>query len=133
MWEMMYLRLNENFRIGSQTLDGFAAIPHSYSDWLDRIDKIIGQSEPHEMNSFELFLAVLSIHLSDDGPKCAKVSVQFFGRVRVKLNPQSLGALDERGLFHLLSIFITLVKTRNDTNHIFNGLREILRLVPTSK
>jgi hypothetical protein len=133
MWEMLHLRLSETFRVGPQNLDGFATLPHSYSDWLEKIDKIVEQSDPHEMNSFELFLAVLSIHLSDDGPKSAKVSVQFFGRVRVKLNSQSLGALDDRGLYHLLSIFITLVKMRNDTNHIFNGLQEILKLVPNSK
>jgi len=132
MWECIHPRLNESFRVSSQTIDGFISLPHTYTDWLEKIEKIVIQSEPQKMNSFEIFLAVLSTHLSEERSKSSKILVQFFGRVRFKLNYQTLSILEERGLFHVLSIFIILVRKRSD-NQILNGLQDIISSLPSCK
>jgi hypothetical protein len=104
-----------------------ATLPVSFSDWLEKIQKL---SEPQidlsNKNSFELFLAIVSLHLSVDGVKSDKMTKQFFGRVRTKLTPQKWSGLEERGLFHVMSLFLVLFRIRTDISFIVSALCESL-------
>ena len=104
-----------------------ATLPVSFSDWLEKIQKLSeSQIDLSNKNSFELFLAIVSLHLSGDGVKSDKMTKQFFGRVRTKLTPQKWSGLEERGLFHVMSLFLVLFRIRTDISFIVSALCESL-------
>ena len=117
------------------SIDGLATLPHIYTDWIELLDKLSVEqdSEASNKNSFELFLAILSVHLSDDSAKTEKISKQFFGRVRIKLPPVKWPGLEERGLFHILSLYLVLVRIRNDPGYIIDVLVDCLSKIQMGK
>jgi hypothetical protein len=117
------------------SIEGLATLPHIYTDWIDILDKLTvdQDSEVSNKNSFQLFLAILSVHLSDDSVKAEKISKQFFGRVRIKLPPAKWPGLEERGLFHILSLYLVLIRIRNDPGYIIDALVDCLSKLQMSK
>ena len=117
------------------SIEGLATLPHIYTDWIDIIDKLTAEpnSEASSKNSFELFLSILSAHLSDDSAKVEKTSKQFFGRIRIKLPPAKWSSLDERGLFHMLSLYLVLVRMRSDPSYIIDSLLDSLSKLQLGK
>jgi hypothetical protein len=84
---MMHPKVNDTFMGNMTTLDGFANIPYQYTIWLELIEKIttVKLNELSKKTSFELFLCILADNLSEESPRAAKMTTQFFSRVRSKL------------------------------------------------
>ncbi|PNF31542.1 hypothetical protein B7P43_G00781 [Cryptotermes secundus] len=131
LWEYYHRRLNSAFFIPGAALDTIAIMSKTGAGLLQQVKSRLEVSEAaQDEDSFSLFLCLLGKHLMC----CVSHGQQrhwhhMKGRIYSKFSPNKLLALTELGLYHFVSLFLTLALTV-DLQEVSKKLQDLLSLLP---
>lgn len=118
LWEYFHRRLNCTFYLLSDPLQSTAVICKSSVILLNQINGRLSTSVSNE-NSYNQFLQFLGNFLKYcTANNNLSHSQKLKGRIFFKFSPNKMAALDETGLHHFVSLFLTMAVTSDLTETV---------------
>ncbi|XP_075221047.1 protein MMS22-like [Lycorma delicatula] len=126
LWDYFQRRLNNTFYLPGAPLDKMAIISNTPLGLITQVHSRLSGKKAE--NSYEQFLQLLGLFIkkTEANPKHWN---QLKGRIYSKFPASKILGLNETGLYHFISLFITMAVARNDIAEVCKKLQEFLLLI----
>lgn len=127
LWEYFQKRLNAPFYLPGMSLQNMEVLSKSALGLISQARSRLETDKTNNFNSFEIFIRILGLHLQQTkaAPRHWK---QMRGRIYSKISTSKLVGLTELGMYHFLSLFLTLAVSA-DVVEVSKKLQEYLIMI----